>query len=133
MLEALFELLFELFGQLILQLIAEALGGLFKTAWEKLRQRDKESSPAREVLWSLGTGAVAGGITVAFFPVLVLRQPWLQLLNLVAAPLVAGLLVERTRAWRESRLAFSGAVFSYAALFGLAFAGTRYVLARAMG
>lgn len=132
MLEALFELLFELFGQVILQLIAEAFGGLFKTGWEKLRGRDKETSVTREVIWSLGTGSAAGIITIVFFPVLVLRQPWMQVLNLVAAPLVAGLLVERVRAWRESRREFSGAVFTYAALFGLAFAGTRFLLARAL-
>ncbi len=130
MLEALFELLFELFGQVILQLIAEAFGGLFKTGWDKLRGRDKESSPVREVLWSLATGGVAGVITIVFFPVLVLRQPWMQLLNLAFAPVVAGLLVERVRAWRESRREFSGTVFLYAALFGLAFAGTRFLLAR---
>jgi hypothetical protein len=131
MLEALLELLFELFGQVILQLIAEAFGGLFKTGWEKLRGRDQDSSPTREVIWSLGMGAIAGAITVAVFPVLVLHKPWMQWANLAASPLLAGLLVERTRAWRESRREFSGAVFAYAALFGLAFAGTRFVLARA--
>jgi hypothetical protein len=132
MLEALLELLFELFGQLILQLIAEAFGGFFKTGWEKLRGREGETSATREVIWSLGTGIIAGIITVVFFPVLLLKQPWLQLANLAFSPLLAGVLVERARAWRESRREFSFGVFAYAALFGLAFAGTRFVLANAM-
>ena len=129
MLEALFEVLFEIFGQIILQLIAEAFGGLFKTGWEKLRGREGETSTTREVVWSLGTGGVTGIVTVLVFPVLLLPQPWMRLLNLFAAPVLAGLLVERVRAWRESRREFSGSVFFYAALFGLAFAGTRFALA----
>ena len=126
MLEALFELLFEFFGELLLQLLFELLGEAFKTGWYKLTQRDKPSTVRQEVMWSLLTGCVAGGVTVFLFPMLTLRLPWLQMLNLVLAPIVAGLLVERVRAWRESRRAFSISVFAYAALFGFAFALTRW-------
>ena len=59
-----------------------------------------------------------------------MRQPWLQGLNLLLAPLAAGLLVERIRAWREKRSRFSAASFGYAALFGFVFALTRYLFGR---
>jgi fatty acid desaturase len=126
MIEGLIELLLQFFGEFILQIGFEWLGEGFKTAWNKLTGRDKESSPARETLWALGTGALCGGLTLLLFPALAIRWPWLQMLNLVAAPLVAGLMVERLRAWRESRREFSTPVFAYAALFGFAFALTRF-------
>ncbi len=69
-------------------------------------------------------------VTVWLFPVLAIRVPWLQVLNLLLAPVVAGLLVERVRAWRESRRQFSTPIFAYAALFGLMFALTRWLLGR---
>ncbi len=52
--------------------------------------------------------------------------------NFAGASAAAGLLVERVRAWREGRRAFSGSVFAYAALFGLAFALTRYTLIKGL-
>ncbi len=126
LLEGLFELLFEFFGELLLQLVFELFGEAFKTGWYKLTQREKPSTVRQEIMWSVLTGLIAGGVTVYLFPRLSLRLPWLQLLNLALAPLVAGLLVERVRAWRESRQAFSMPVFSYAAVFGFAFALTRW-------
>ena len=127
MVEALLEVLFEFFGELLLQLLGEWLGAAFKVAWFKLRHRDPELSAPAETLWSVFTGAAAGALTLLFFPALALRQPWLQGLNLLLAPLAAGLLVERIRAWREQRQGFSTASFAYAALFGFVFALTRYL------
>jgi O-antigen/teichoic acid export membrane protein len=127
MVEALFELLFEFFGELILQVGFEALGGAFKLGWQRLTGRDKGTTAFREVSWSVVTGLVCGGLTVLIFPVLTIRAPSLQILNLVVAPVVAGVLVERVRAWRESRPEFSLPVFGYAATFGLAFALTRWL------
>ena len=128
MFEVLLELIFEFFGELVLQLIFELFGDAFKTAWYKLTGRDQPTTVRQEVLWSLLSGSVAGFVTVLIFPMLAIRLPWLQMLNLVFAPLVAGLLVERVRAWRESRREFSSSVFAYAALFGLVFALTRWLL-----
>lgn len=127
MLEFLFELVFEFFGEFILQLLGELLGGAFKAGWYRLRGRDREITPVHEAGWSVVTGAAAAALTLFFFPHLALRLPWLQLLNVVLAPVAAGLLVERLRAWREGRKGFSFPVFGYAALFGLAFAFTRWV------
>ena len=127
MLEVVFELLFEFFGELILQLGFEALGDTFKLGWQRLTGRETGTTVKREVGWSVVTGIVCGGITLLIFPALAIRVPMLQLLNVLAAPLVAGLLVERVRAWRESRREFSMPVFGYAALFGMAFAMTRWM------
>ena len=69
---------------------------------------------------------IAGAITVWLFPVLAIRLHWLQLLNLLVAPVAAGFLVERVRAWQDSRREFSAPVFAYAALFGFTFALTRW-------
>ena len=130
MLEFVFELLFEFFGEFILQLFGELVGGAFKAGWLRLRGRESELTPMHEAGWALATGALAAGATLLIFPHLALRQPWLQGLNLLLAPVVAGLLVERLRAWRERRSGFRGAVFGYAALFGIAFAGTRWIFGR---
>ncbi|MEO7886295.1 MAG: hypothetical protein ABI893_06205 [Polaromonas sp.] len=125
--EFLLELLFEFFGELFLQLFGEMFGGAFKAAWYKLRGRDHELTPWQEAAWSVITGIATGVLTVLVVPHLVIRLHWLQILNLLLAPLVAGLLVERVRAWRESRRVFSGKVAGYAALFGFAFAVTRWL------
>jgi hypothetical protein len=130
MLEFLLELVFEFFGELILQLIAEFFGGLFKAGWYKLSRHKRELSPTLEAAWSIATGVAAGVATLLVVPQLAIRLPWLQVLNLVLAPVAAGLFVERLRAWRESRRPFSPPVFAYAALFGLAFALTRWLFGR---
>ena len=127
MLEVLFELLFEFFGEFALQIVFELFGGAFKAGWYKVTGHHKPSTLMQETGWALVTGCVAGAVTVWLFPMLAIRQPWLQMLNLLLAPLAAGLLVERARAWRESRRVFSLPVFAYAALFGLAFALTRWL------
>lgn len=124
--EFLLELLFEFFGELFLQLFGEMFGGIFKAAWYKLRGRDHELTAAQEAAWSVMTGIAAGVLTVLVVPHLAIRLHWLQILNLLLAPVVAGLLVERLRAWRESRREFSVEVAGYAALFGFAFALTRW-------
>ena len=119
--------MFEFIAELALQLGGEWIGDLFQVGWLKATGRDRKVSPAQETIWSVVMGIVIGAITLFIFPHLALRSPGLQLLNLIAAPLLAGLLMERYRAWRESRRAFSFPVFGYAALFGVAFALTRYL------
>ena len=127
MLEFLFELLFEFFGEFVLQILFEFFGGAFKAGWYKLTRRDKPVTVTHELAWAIMTGCVAGAITVWLFPVLAIRLHWLQILNLVVAPLTAGFLVERVRAWQDSRRTFSLPLFAYAALFGLTFALTRWL------
>jgi hypothetical protein len=136
MLESLFELVFEFFGELILQLGFEWLSNGTRAGWSKATGRAStrigESTVLREIGWSVLTGAVAGAITLALFPHLMIRGHWLQVLNLIAAPVAAGLFVERVRAVRDGRGLQSGfvfPVFAYAALFGLAFAFTRLMFA----
>ncbi|MBG9388829.1 hypothetical protein [Caenimonas aquaedulcis] len=130
MLEVIFELLFEFCGELFLQLVAELFGGAFKAGWYKIRGRDRELAPVHETSWSVVTGIAAGVGTLLVVPHLAIRVEWLQVMNLLLAPVAAGLLVERVRAWRESRKEFSPAVFAYAAVFGLAFALTRWLFGR---
>ena len=95
MLEALFELLFEFFGEFILQLVFELFGGAFKAGWYKVTGRDKPTTVIQETGWAVITGCVAGAVTVWLFPMLAIRLPWLQILNLLLAPVAAGVLVER--------------------------------------
>jgi hypothetical protein len=136
MLEFLFELAFEFFGELILQLGFEWLSlgtraGLAKVSG-KSRPRLGDSTFVREATWSIVTGGIAGAITLALFPRLLIVSHTLQMLNVLLAPVAAGLLVERVRSLREGR-GFQGEfhfpVFGYAALFGLTFAITRYLFA----
>jgi len=125
--EFVLQLIFEFFGELLLQLFGEMVGGAFKAAWYKLRGRGHELTAAQECSWSAMTGIAAGLLTVLVVPHLAIRLHWLQILNLLLAPLAAGLLVERLRAWRESRREFSVGIAAYAVLFGFAFALTRWL------
>lgn len=120
--------MFEFLAELALQLGGEWVGNIFHIGWLKATGRERKVAPAQEAAWSLVTGVATALITLLFFPHLALRSPGLQLLNLLLAPIAAGLLVERWRAWRESRRAFSVPVFGYAALFGAAFALTRFLI-----
>jgi hypothetical protein len=136
MLEFLFELVFEFLGELILQLGFEWLSNGTRAGWSKATGRGTsrigDSTVWRETGWSILTGVIAGAITLALFPHLLIVQKSLQMLNLLVAPIAAGLLVERLRAFREGRglhAPFQPPVFAYAALFGLAFALTRWMFA----
>jgi hypothetical protein len=136
MLEFLFELAFEFFGELILQLGFEWLSAGTRAGWSKVTgkgtPRMGDSTFLREASWSVVTGAIAAAITLALFPHLLIRSHTLQMLNVLLAPIAAGLLVERVRAVREGRgMAgeFRLPVFGYAALFGLTFAITRWIVA----
>ncbi|MBN9411801.1 MAG: hypothetical protein J0H69_21855 [Burkholderiales bacterium] len=119
--------MFEFLAELALQLGGEWIGNIFHIGWLKATGRDRKVAPAQEAAWSIVTGIATAGITLLIFPQLALRAPGLQLLNLLLAPVAAGVLVERWRAWRESRRTFDWAVFGYAALFGVAFALTRFL------
>ncbi|MDB5964320.1 MAG: hypothetical protein JWQ72_820 [Polaromonas sp.] len=125
--EFVLELIAEFFGELLLQLLGEFFGDAVKVTWYKLRGRDHELSATQEASWSVVTGVAVGLVTVWLVPQLALRLPWLQMLNVLVAPLLAGLLVERVRAWREKRLSFSLPVAGFAALFGFAFAAARWL------
>lgn len=127
MIEALLEVVITFFGEFLLQLLTEWIGAGFRSGWYRLRGRPEDDSVWREVTWSLFGGVAAGAVTLVLFPALAIRSPALQMLNLLLAPVAAGLLVERVRAWREHRPEFRFGVFAYAALFGLAFALTRYL------
>lgn len=136
MLEFLFELAFEFFGELILQLGFEWLSAGTRAGWSKVTgkgtPRMGDSTFVREASWSVVTGGIAAAITLALFPHLLIHSHTLQMLNLLLAPVAAGLAVERVRALREGRgLAgeFQFPVFGYAALFGLSFAIIRWTFA----
>lgn len=120
----------EFLAELLLQLGSEGAGSFFHIAWLKMTGRERKVSVSSEWVWTLATGLVTGLLTLLLFPDLALRQPWMQVANLLAAPLAAGLLIERYRAWRESRKTFELEVFGHAAVFGLVFALTRFVFAR---
>ena len=92
------------------------------------------TSPLREIAWSVGMGAVCGLITVWFFPVMVIRDPSIRMINLVVSPLLAGFLVERVRAVREAKGGPARSpdlsVMGYAAVFGFVFALMRFLFTR---
>jgi hypothetical protein len=119
----------EFLAELVLQLGSEGAGSFFQIAWLKMTGRERKVSTTSEWVWTFCTGLITGLLTLLIFPELTLRQPWMQIANLIAAPLVAGLLIERYRAWRESRGVFHWEVFGHAAVFGLVFALTRFVFA----
>ena len=135
MLEALFEAIFEIVGELLLQLIWQGLGEMFRVLLapglrKKIGRPGAGRTPQREVLHALLYGVVCAAGTLYFFPQLAIRNHQLQLINLAAAPVIAGLSVERLRALRGEHQGFRIDTFAYAALFALVFAGMRFAFAR---
>ena len=119
-------------GELLLQLVFEVFGGLaLRSLGEPFRRRE----PINPVFAAVGYtlfGAMAGGISLWIAPSLFIETEWLRVLNLIATPMAAGVLMAALGAWRRRR--GEGFIrldrFGYGFLFALAMAGVRFVWGR---
>ena len=119
-----FEFLSELLLQAFGELIAEWIGRSVKEPF----RRPKPVHPGLAVVGYGIFGALAGSISLWVLPSLFISADWLRVLNLVATPLVAGLMMERLGAWREQRnqATIRLDTFAYGFVFALAMALVRY-------
>lgn len=120
------EILFELLGELVLQVVVEALlqGGMHAVA----APFRKESSPWLAALGYLFFGALAGGISLWFFPDYLMANAQWRVLSAACTPVAAGLCIAALGAWRARRgqavLRIDKFAFGY--LFALAFGLVRF-------
>lgn len=114
------ELLLQVFGELIAELIGRSV-----------REPFRRPKPIQPWLAAIGYGifgAIAGTISLWVLPSLFISAEWLRIVNLIATPLVAGLVMERLGAWREMKdqETIRLDTFSYGFVFALSMALVRF-------
>lgn len=96
-----------------------------------LRESFRRSAPQEVWLATIGYaifGALAGGVSLVFFPALFIEIETLQVANLLITPVAAGIIMGMLGAWRRRRGEDLVRLdkFSYAFLFALAMGGVRF-------
>ena len=128
MIEVLVELLFEIFGEVLLQILLQALVemGLHMFA-SKLRK----PNPWLAAVGYAMLGGLVGIISLWLHPQHYTPAGWLRVLNLVATPILAGLVMMALGWWRRRRgdTAIGLDRFWYGYLFALAVGVVRFHLA----
>lgn len=114
------ELLLQVFGELIAELIGRSV-----------REPFRRPKPIQTWMAAIGYGifgAIAGIISLWVLPSLFISAEWLRIVNLIATPLVAGLVMERLGAWREMKdqETIRLDTFSYGFVFALSMALVRF-------
>jgi hypothetical protein len=127
--EFLFEILFQFVGEILLQVCFELLAELGVRSLE-----DTFRKPRKPVLSTIGFmiwGAIAGGISLLFFPRSPIADPMLRQINLIATPMAVGLvmtIIGRSRLKRGQGLVRLDQ-FGYAFTFAFAMALVRFTWA----
>jgi hypothetical protein len=127
--EVLFEILFEFIGEVLLQIFFEflaefglhCLGAPFK----------KPPNPWLAAIGYALFGAIAGGLSLWLVPHLFIHTHTGQIVNLLLAPVVAGLAMSALGAWRRRRhlTIIRLDKFAYGYVFALAMALVRFAFA----
>jgi VIT1/CCC1 family predicted Fe2+/Mn2+ transporter len=94
------ELIVEIFGELLLQIIGEILFELGIHSFSQ--RREQPTNPWLSVLIYTLLGAALGGLSLLVFPTHLVPQPW-RILNLIATPISAGIIMMLMGAWRTRR------------------------------
>jgi hypothetical protein len=114
---------------MLLQVVLEALAEL---GLHSLRESFRRPTSQHVWLAAIGysiLGALAGGVSLFFFPVLFIEGEALQFANVIITPIAAGAIMGLFGAWRQRRGEDIIRLdkFSYAFLFALAMGGVRFV------
>lgn len=114
------ELLLQAFGELIAELIGRSLKEPFR--------RPEPIHPSLAAIGYGILGAIAGAISLWVLPSLFISAEWLRIVNLIATPLVAGLMMDRLGAWREmkNQETIRLDTFAYGLVFALSMALVRF-------
>lgn len=131
--EILFEVLLWLLqfaAELLLQIVAEALAELgLHTLREPFRR--PQPQPWLAAIAYLLFGALAGALSLLFFPAAFIAAPAGRIANLIAVPLAAGCVMAGFGAWRRRRGEELLRIdrFAYGFLFAFAMSLVRFVFA----
>jgi hypothetical protein len=123
--EFIFELLFEFFGELLLQIVFELLAEL---GWRGVSAPFRKSAhPLAAGVGYAVFGAIAGGLSLWWFPNLFIGSHWGRVANVVVTPLLAGTTMALLGAWRRRRDQQTVLLdrFAYAFIFAMAMALVR--------
>lgn len=117
-------------AEMLLQVAGEALFELLGQS-VKAPFRRRPASPWLAVPGHLVLGALAGAISLWFFPALFIEAAWLRVVNLALTPLAAGALMALLGAWRRSkqRATIRLDTFAYGFCFALSMALVRFFFA----
>jgi hypothetical protein len=115
-------------GELLLQLVGELIVGL---VGRSLKEPFRSPKPFHPWLAAIGYGifgAIAGAVSLWAFPLLFISTQWLRISNLIATPVIAGLMMERLGAWREKKDQETMRLdtFAYGFIFALSMALVRF-------
>jgi hypothetical protein len=124
--EFIFELLFEFFGELLLQIVFELLAEL---GWRGVGAPFRKS--AHPLVAGVGYavfGAIAGALSLWWFPNLFIASHLGRVANVVVTPLLAGTTMALLGAWRRRRDQPTVLLdrFAYAFIFAMAMALVRF-------
>jgi len=119
--EFIFELLFEIFGELLLQLALELLAEV------GLRIVKPRAQPLHPLAGGVGyalLGAIAGGLSLWWFPQLFIASHAGRIANVVVTPILSGGAMAMLGAWRRRRDQHTVLIdrFAYAFIFAMAMA-----------
>ncbi len=114
------ELLLQAFGELIAELIGRSVKEPFR--------RPQPIHPWLAAIGYCIFGAIAGAISLWLLPTLFISPQWLRIVNLIATPIVAGLMMERLGTWREKKdqETIRLDTFGYGFIFALSMALVRF-------
>lgn len=124
--EIIFEIIFSFVGEIVLQVVFELLAEMGLHSMRETWQRPP--NPWFAAIGYALFGAIAGGLSLLVFPALFVHSRGLQIVNVVLAPVAAGLAMMAMGAWRRRRDQAMVRLdkFAYGYLFALALALVRF-------
>ncbi|WHO37218.1 hypothetical protein PMI04_011605 [Sphingobium sp. AP49] len=127
--EFIFEIVLQFLGEILLQMVVELLVelGFHSLADTAKKPKNPVLSTIGFVLW----GSMAGGLSLWIFPHSSISNPRLRALNLVIAPIVAGILMTLIGRFRDRRGQDLVSLdrFGYAFVFALSMSLVRFLWA----
>jgi len=123
------EILLEFVFEVLLQVFLEVLGEIGLHSMPK--RGDAPTAPFTAAVGYALLGAAAGGVSLVFFPTSFAHGDVLRRVNLILAPVAAGLLMSAMGSWRRRRGQDLLRIdrFAYGYVFALALAIVRFQFA----
>lgn len=127
--EIILEFIFGIFGEIFLQLFAEFFADLGISSMLETATPRKDRNPIFAFIGYALFGGIIGGVSLIFFPELLLENKSYAISNMIITPLIAGSMmatiggIRRRRYFKLLRLDS----FFYGYIFALSMAVTRYV------
>lgn len=123
--------LFQIVGELLVQLVGQFFVDLIGHKLQRSVQRSEPIQPWVSAIGYLIFGATTGAISLLFVPDAFIKLEWLRALNIVATPLVAGLVMAWVGSWRRhhDKTVIRLESFSYGLSFAFAMTFVRHIYA----